>query len=414
MAAVRLRFRPAICVAAAVGLAGGSGCQPSTSVTTAAAKPAAPAKVTAPVKETDLATVVLTPEAETRLGIKLVAAQRVPVPRSVSYGGEVMIPTGRLISVTSPYLGTLKPPEEGQVPQPGSFVKAGQPIFVLVPMLSPESLATLAPLVIQAENQVKLTTEQLKQAQIALDRAENLLSKGLGGNAALVDAKASYDVARTNQEAAMRNKEILEKVASDSSSGKMSTQVITAPGDGMLQNIHAQVGQKVAAGAVLFDAASLDPIWVKVPVYVGDVERLATDRGATVGGVSDAPGVGGRPARRASAPPSADPLAATVHLYYEVANHGGVLAPGQRVGVTLPLKGQEESLVVPRSALVRDVLGGSWVYENTAPHTYARKRVFVDRVVGDLAALTSGPQPGAKVVTDGAAELFGTEFGGSK
>ena len=39
-------------------------------------------------------------------------------------------------------------------------------------MLSPESLATLVPLVIQAENQVKLTTEQLKQAQIALDRGE--------------------------------------------------------------------------------------------------------------------------------------------------------------------------------------------------------------------------------------------------
>ena len=82
--------------------------------------------------------------------------------------------------------------------------------------------------------------------------------------------------------------------------------------------------------------------------------------------------------------------------------------------MTLPLKGQEESLVVPRSALVRDVLGGSWVYENTAPHSYARKRVFVERVVGDLAALTSGPKPGAKIVTDGAAELFGTEFGGSK
>jgi hypothetical protein len=40
--------------------------------------------------------------------------------------------------------------------------------------------------------------------------------------------------------------------------------------------------------------------------------------------------------------------------------------------------------------------------------------VFVDRVVGDMAALTSGPKPGAKVVSEGAAELFGTEFGGSK
>ncbi len=43
-----------------------------------------------------------------------------------------------------------------------------------------------------------------------------------------------------------------------------------------------------------------------------------------------------------------------------------------------------------------------------------RQRVFVDRIVGDLAALTSGPKPGVKVVSTGAAELFGTEFGGAK
>ena len=203
-------------------------------------------------------------------------------------------------------------------------------------------------------------------------------------------------------------------MASDAESGAMSTQVIRSPEAGTLQNMHAQVGQKVAAGALLFDVASLDPVWVKVPVYVGDLERLDTDREAGVGGVSDAPGVDVRPARPVAAPPSGDPLAATVHVYYEVENNDGLLRPGQRVGVTLPLKGDEKSLVVPRSALVRDIHGGSWVYEKVGPHAYARRRVLVDRVVGDLAALTSGPKPGAKVVTAGAAELFGTEFGGSK
>jgi hypothetical protein len=78
------------------------------------------------------------------------------------------------------------------------------------------------------------------------------------------------------------------------------------------------------------------------------------------------------------------------------------------------MRGEETSLVVPLSALVRDAHGGTWVYVNTSQHAYVRQRVFVDRVVGDLAALTSGPKVGAKVVTQGVAELYGAEFGGLK
>jgi RND family efflux transporter MFP subunit len=402
------------CLAGTAAVFHGFGCRPPTGASTASSKPTPPAKVSSPAKETDLATVVLTPEAETRLGIKTVPVERKPVPRAISYGGEVIIPTGRLFSVTSPYLGMLKPPEGKSVPHPGLAVKAGQPIFVLVPMLSPESQATLAPLLIEADNQVKQFTEQVKIAQINLDRAENLMRDRLGGSAAVVDAKAKYDEAQTLLHGAERRREEVDKVVAGARSGALSTQTIEAPVDGMLQNIHAQVGQKVAAGSILFDVADLDPVWVKVPVYVGDLERLATDREAGVGGVSDPPGMSVRPAHPVPAPPSGDPLSATVHLYYEVPNSEGSLRPGQRVGVTLPLKGEDQSLVVPRSALVRDIHGGTWVYENTGPNSFARKRVFVDRVVGDMASLTSGPKPGAKVVREGAAELFGTEFGGSK
>ena len=69
-----------------------------------------------------------------------------------------------------------------------------------------------------------------------------------------------------------------------------------------------------------------------------------------------------------------------------------------------------ESLVVPFNAVLHDIHGGQWVYEAIAPHTYTRRRVQVTRLVGDVAALASGPAVGAKIVTDGAAELFGTEF----
>ena len=82
--------------------------------------------------------------------------------------------------------------------------------------------------------------------------------------------------------------------------------------------------------------------------------------------------------------------------------------------MTLPLKGEAESLVVPYAAILYDHNGGAWVYESVGKHGYARRRVVVDHVVGTEAVLAKGPKPGTKVVTDGAAELFGTEFAGSK
>lgn len=62
------------------------------------------------VKEADLTRVELTPEVEHRLGLTPMEVERKPVARAVSYGGEVAIPLGRLISVASPFLGIVKAP----------------------------------------------------------------------------------------------------------------------------------------------------------------------------------------------------------------------------------------------------------------------------------------------------------------
>jgi cobalt-zinc-cadmium efflux system membrane fusion protein len=395
-----------------------AGCQggsttPAGAAPKAAAKPAAPSKVVGGVKEADLAKVELTEDAEKRLGILpggLIAVERKPIGSAVSYPGEVMIPSGHLISVTSPFAATLKAPRGAMVPQPGAIVALGQTIFLTEPNLSPGERATLASVRVDVEAQVKSAQEQLNIAKINMDRQENLVRDKLAGQAALVDAKAQYSAAQTTLRAIDERRDAIVKMAA----GGTEPQPANAPVKGVLQNLHAQVDQQVAAGAILFDVAEMDPLWVKVSVYVGDLERLAIDRPAGVGGLADAPGVKVRVAQPVTAPPTGDPLAATIHLYYQVENRDQLLRPGQRVGVTLPLKGSEMSLVVPRSSLVRDAHGGSWVYVGVAPHTYARERVFVDRVVGDLAALLRGPKVGAKVVSQGAAELYGAEFGGLK
>ncbi len=81
-------------------------------------------------------------------------------------------------------------------------------------------------------------------------------------------------------------------------------------------------GQPVASGALLFEIVSLDPIWIRVPVYVGDLREI--DAGPSRPGLTRRPDgldrgrfgvVGSEPV---TAPPSADPLAATVDLFYQL------------------------------------------------------------------------------------------------
>jgi biotin carboxyl carrier protein len=292
------------------------GCQPAgggAPAKAAASKPTAPAKVEGAVKkEADLATVVLTPEAETHLGLKLAEVERKPVPRTATYAGEVTIPPGRQITVTSPFVGTLKAPPGGKPPLPGAAVKQGQPVFVLAPELTPESHAQFETQLTDAKEQVKQTTDQLAIARTQLDRMETAVKQRLVPPAQLIDAQLAHQLAQTNLKAAEARREALVKAAS----GSVTDQPVVSPASGVIQNVSVQEGQQVGANAPLFMVASLDPVWVRVQVYVGEARRLASDRPATIGGVADAPGEPERTGRPVTeAPPSADPLARVVHVF---------------------------------------------------------------------------------------------------
>jgi hypothetical protein len=171
----------------------------------------------------------------------------------------------------------------------------------------------------------------------------------------------------------------------------------------------------VSAGSPLFEIAELDRLWVEVPVYVGDVERIDRSAAASLrslGGGTSPKLVSATPV---SAPPIGDAATATARLFYEFDNAEQRFSPGQRVAVDLPVVGQSEPrLVAPYAAVVHDVLGGSWVYVARAPTEFERVRVEVERIQGDRAVLSRGPKAGTLLVTDGAAEIFGTEFGAGK
>ena len=72
---------------------------------------------------------------------------------------------------------------------------------------------------------------------------------------------------------------------------------------------------------------------------------------------------------------------------------------------------QQAASVVPYAAVLYDDHGETWVYTNPEPLLYVRHTISVDRITGDQVMLSSGPPVGTAVVTTGAAELFGVEFG---
>jgi RND family efflux transporter MFP subunit len=329
------------------------------------------------------------------------------------YGGEVTIPAGQLIVVSAPLSGTLKAPPGG-VPRPGRTVDKGQAMFQLLPLLSPEGRVNLATARTEAEGQVKSAQTQLDAAQIALDRARRVFQSEAGSRRAVDEAQAQFDLAHKALEAAIARRDLLQQAVGEVEKGTATPLTIACPATGLLRNVSALPDQNVPAGAALFEVVDFSRVWVRVPVYVGDLADVDASAEALVGELTARPGEPGRPAKPVLAPPSANPAAATVDLFYDLDNQAAQYSPGQRVGVGLALKSAPDSLTVPWSAVIHDLHGGTWVYEQTGERAFVRRRVVVRFVTGDRAVLATGPPAGTRIVSAGAAELFGTETGFSK
>jgi hypothetical protein len=72
---------------------------------------------------------------------------------------------------------------------------------------------------------------------------------------------------------------------------------------------------------------------------------------------------------------------------------------------------RRDPAVIPYAAIVYDAEGHAFTYMSPRPLTYVRTPIRIDRTVGRLALLSKGPPAGTRVVTVGAQELLGVEYG---
>lgn len=339
------------------GLALG-GCKPAM---TEAPKAIPAVSLSKKTTEAELAVVTLTPEAEKRLGIATVATRREKTELTRTYGGELILPLGRAAA---------------------GAAGGSKSIYSLLPSMTAADLMRAAELQLDADGQIAAAKVQLEGAQVAFKRAEELVSNKAGIGRTVDDARTQMRLAESA--------------------------------------LHTAQERRALLGAAIFDAAKTGLLWVRVPVYVGELSSLNAVAPASVGVL----GRGGKQPPL-TAVPVAVPFSATTNpliteLFFEIkadaaASSGSAgLRPGMKVEVSLALQGSEESLVAPAAGILYDIHGNTWVYESLGAQAYTRRRVEVRRIVGTHAILARGPSAGAKIVTDGAAELFGTEFGAGK
>ncbi|WP_404366117.1 efflux RND transporter periplasmic adaptor subunit [Sphingomonas sp. MMS24-J45] len=241
-----------------------------------------------------------------------------------------------------------------------------------VPINSVSNLQQLGTQQVAADGEVARSRAQLRLARIALDRAAALVREEAGSVRARDEAAAQLATAKAAADAASAQRRLL--------------------------------------GPPIRLLASQSIVWVRVPVFGSDVGAIERGHAAMVRPLGRNGAT--RAARPVQAPPSANAVAGTVDLYFELNNRDRAYRVGQRVGVTLPIAGgRTQGLSLPTSAIVRDIYGGEWVYAKTSPDIFLRQRIEVASTKDDRVILARGLTPGAEVVTAGAAELFGTEFG---
>ncbi|HEX4999676.1 MAG TPA: efflux RND transporter periplasmic adaptor subunit [Terriglobia bacterium] len=189
--------------------------------------------------------------------------------------------------------------------------------------------------------------------------------------------------------------------------------VARAPRSGVLWNVFVAAGQEVSAGTALAEVVDLSSIWIKVPVYAGDARALSSSTPATIQAINGS-GQTWQAHPAPEAPASGDPASSTVHLFYGLSNPGTRFKPGEKVLATITVSGIRSWIEVPWSSVVFDTNGGTWLYESLGERRYARRRVDLDHAASGTAYLTEGIAEGIPVVVQGAAELWGFEFGNRK
>ncbi len=282
----------------------------------------------------------------------------------------------------------------------GEDVKQGDLLFTLDQRQLKAELA-------RVEGTLSRDQAQAKNARVQAERYAGLLQEG-------VVAQQQYDQFVANADA-LDATVIANRAAVEYARLQLQYTRITAPISGRTGNLDVDRGNIVKANDInLVTINQVAPVKVQFAIpeqQLAEVKRYMAARTLRMEAVTRE----GDPTRAAGAvlasageltfiDNNVDPETGTIKLKGTFPNRDRSLWPGQFVDVVLTLSVEPNAIVVPSRA-VQTGQKGAYVFVVAADNTADMRTVVVKRSVGNETVISSGLQPGERVVTDGQLRL---------
>lgn len=276
----------------------------------------------------------------------------------------------------------------------GDFVKKGQLLFTI-------DRAPFEAALRQAEGTLAKDEAQALNAKLDAERYQGLGHEGVVSKQQVDAAVAASNAAQATVAA--------DKAAVETAKINLQYTTIYSPINGRTGNVGVKEGNLVKANDVpiLVTINQIEPIYVSFSLpeqQLAEIKKYSSQKPLMV----DAAPQGSNQhfqGRLSFIDNAVDLATGTIKLKATFNNKEHVLWPGQFVDVSLTLKSQPNSIVVPTSAL-QTSQNGSYVYLVDQDLKAQPQPVKVAWTAGDETVLAPGTlQPGQRVVTDGQLRL---------
>ncbi|MEO8755057.1 MAG: MdtA/MuxA family multidrug efflux RND transporter periplasmic adaptor subunit [Casimicrobiaceae bacterium] len=322
-----------------------------------------------------------------------------PVIAAPAKKGSIDVYVNALGTVTPRNLVTVKPRVDGQLMRvaftEGQMIKAGELLAEIDPRPFQVQLT-------QANGQMAKDQALLKNAQLDLERYNTLLTQ---------DSISKQQV--DTQQALVRQYEgavQADQGAVDSAKLQLTYSHVIAPLAGRVGLRQVDPGNVVHAsdanGIVVI--AQVQPINATFPIPEDNVQRimkrLASGEPTVVEAWDREQKNKLATGRLITADNQIDTTTGTVKMKAEFGNETLALFPNQFVNVRMLVQTLPDALLIPSAAIQRGA-PGTFVYVVKDDQTVTVVPVKLGPIQGEVTSITSGLQPGALVVVDGADKL---------
>ncbi|MEL6448836.1 MAG: efflux RND transporter periplasmic adaptor subunit [Pseudomonadota bacterium] len=245
----------------------------------------------------------------------------------------------------------------------------------------------------QAEAEVARAEAALREARRLVEEAEALRADRLFPETELRARESGAEIAAAALAVA--------RAARDTSARRRQLHNVTAPFDGVIARRLVDSGEWVNQGIAVARLVAPDDLWMEVQAPQSLWPQLSRLESAVV--TVDALSNRRFAATLEAAVPQSDPGARTFLVRLRLTEAIADLTPGMSATADLTLASTEETLLIPRDALIRYPDGTTTVFvvDGGTPPTARQLSVDVDRVYGETAVIAGGLDSLLPVVTRG-------------